>query len=196
VQTTVAAMDLLISALRTVALAAAVVAAVLAGLSYGVRTRRISPFSGVARLMRRSIDPLIAPVERRVVRAGGQPVSAPWWALAAVVVIGIVVVSALGFVRQQIALATYAAGMGTRGIGALLVSWTFGILQIALLVRVFSSWFRMSPYSRWIRWAFALTDWLITPLRNVIPPLGMIDVSPIVAYFVLSLLEKFVMSLF
>jgi YggT family protein len=196
VQTIVVVMDVLIGALRSVALAAAVVAAVLAGLSYSVRTRRISPFSGIARLTRRSIDPLFAPVERRVVRAGGQPSTVPWWALAAVVVIGIVVVSVLGFVRQQLALATFMLGQGTRGIGALLVSWTFGILQVALLVRVFSSWFQTSPHSPWIRWAFALTDWIITPLRNVIPPLGMIDVSPIVAYFVLSLLEKFVMSLF
>ena len=190
------ALDSFIRVLRVVLFGGGAIVAALAALSYAVRTRKVSPFSSVARLTRDSIDPLFAPVERRVVRAGGRPATAPWWTLAAVVVLGIVLISVLGFVRQQLAMATVAASMGTRGVGALLVSWTFGILQLALLVRVFSSWFQMSPYSPWIRWAFALTDWIITPLRNVIPSLGMIDVSPIVAYFVLSLLEKFVLSLF
>jgi YggT family protein len=186
VPTVLAALDAFIGVLRTVLFGGGALVAALAALSYAVRTRKVSPFSSVARLTRDSIDPLFAPVEKRVVRAGGRPATAPWWTLAALVVLGIVVITVLGFVRQQLAMATVAMDMGARGIGALLVSWTFGILQLALLVRVFSSWFQMSPYSPWIRWAFALTDWLLTPLRNVIPALGMIDVTPIVAYFLLT----------
>jgi uncharacterized protein YggT (Ycf19 family) len=33
------------------------------------------------------------------------------------------------------------------------------------------------------------------PLRGVIPPLGMIDVTPIAAYFLLWVLESLIMSL-
>ena len=58
-----------------------------------------------------------------------------------------------------------------------------------------SSWLRISPYSRWVRWAFALSEPIMRPLRGVIPPLGMIDVTPIAAYFVLWVLETLVMSL-
>jgi len=192
----IAALDAFIGVLRLVLFGGGAVVAALAALSYVVRTRRVSPFSTVARVTRDSIDPLFAPVERRVVRAGGRPSTAPWWTLAAVVVLGIVLISVLGFVRQQLVLAAYAAQAGPRGLAELLVSWTFGLLQLALLVRVFSSWFQLGPYSPWVRWSYALTDWLINPLRNVIPSLGMIDVTPIVAYFALVLLEKFVLSLF
>lgn len=181
--------DVVLQTLRVVAFAAGVATALVALLSFLVRTRRLSPFGPVARFVRGSVDPLLAPVERRVVRAGGQPATAPWWALAAVVGGAIILLSLLGFVRNQLLGAAYAMGAGPRGIFAMFIGWTFALLRIALLVRVVSSWFQISPYSRWVRWAFPLTDWLLRPLRQIIPPLGMIDISPIVAYFALSLLE-------
>jgi len=36
---------------------------------------------------------------------------------------------------------------------------------------------------------------LLRPLRSIIPPFGMFDVSPLVAYFVLVLLESFMHSI-
>jgi YggT family protein len=41
----------------------------------------------------------------------------------------------------------------------------------------------------------ALTDWLLDPLRRVIPPIGMIDITPMVAYLMLMLARSFVVSL-
>ena len=70
-----------------------------------------------------------------------------------------------------------------------------GLLQIALIVRVVSSWVRISPYARWIRWSFTLTEWLLVPLRRLIPPLGMIDITPIVAFFVIQLLGSALVGL-
>jgi YggT family protein len=58
-------------------------------------------------------------------------------------------------------------------------------------VRVISSWFRISPWSRWIRWSYVLTEWLLAPLRRVIPPFGMIDITPIVAYILLRVVQSF-----
>jgi YggT family protein len=174
------ALDVLIVIVRRLVFVAGAATAVLALLAWLVRTRRLNPFGGPARLVRRVADPLFAPVERRILRAGGVPTHAPWWGL--------------GFVRGQLAGAAYAVGAGPRGLLLLLVSWTFSVLKIALFARVISSWFQLSPYSPWIRWAFTLTEWLLRPLRQVIPPLGMVDVTPIVAYFVLWLLESFVRS--
>ena len=73
----------------------------------------------------------------------------------------------------------------------LLLSWAFAFLKLALMVRVLSSWFPVSPYSKWVRWSYVLTDWLIKPLRRVIPTLGMIDITPIVAWFLIGLIQKF-----
>jgi len=194
VETFITAYDVLLAGLRTALFWSAVVLAVIFAVDWLVRTRRISPFNPVARFFRTSVDPLLAPVERRVVRAGGLPASAPWWALAAVVVGGIVLITLLGFLRGWIGSAVYAVSAGPRGVLVLLVSLTFGLLQAALLVRVLSSWFRMSPYSAWIRWSFVLTEPILGPLRRVIPPFGMMDVTPIVAYFLLRIFASLLLS--
>ena len=181
--------------LRLVVLAAGVLAAAACLLAWLARTRRISPFSPLARFSRRTLDPLMAPVERRVVRSGGMPAHAPWWVLAAVVVGGIVLLSLVQFVIGQLAFATTAVSRGGAGIVALLVRWTFAVLQIALIARVLSSWVGGSPYSKWFRWAFVLTEPILAPLRRVIPNLGMIDITPIVAYFGLMLLEGLILGM-
>ena len=159
-----------------------------------VRTRRISPFSPLARTVRRLMDPLLAPVERRVLRSGGVPTSAPWWLLAAVVVGGIVVLSLVQFLFGQLARTTVALSRGPAGIVVLLVGWTFALLQVAIIVRVLSSWVGGSEHSPWFRWSHTLTEPILRPLRAVIPRLGMIDVTPIVAYFLLSIVEGLVLG--
>jgi uncharacterized protein YggT (Ycf19 family) len=38
-----------------------------------------------------------------------------------------------------------------------------------------------------MRPVYFLTDWVIKPLRRVIPPLGMIDITPLVAWIALRI---------
>jgi YggT family protein len=174
---------------------AAVVTAVCI-VDWAVRTRRINPFSPVSRFFRKSVDPLMAPIERRIVRGGGTPSNAPWWALGAVMIGGILVLWLLGFLRSVLASVSVAAIGGPRDFIRLAVQWLFVIMQIALFARVVSSWIRISPYSRWIRWAFVLTEPIIRPLRRVIPPIGgTIDITPIVAYFALWLLSGVIVGM-
>jgi len=189
-----AVFDAVLAGLRVALFWSAAALAVVFGIDWLVRTRRINPFNPVARFFRGSVDPLLAPVERRVVSAGGMPTSAPWWALVVVVVGGIVLISLLGFVRNQLIGIAFAAEQGPRGILRLLVSLTFSVLQLALFIRVISSWFRISPYSPWIRWTFQITEPILAPLRRVIPSVGMIDITPIIAYFILSLLSSVILS--
>ena len=186
-------LDLLLAVLRPAVFVAGVAMAIVAGASYAVRTRKISPFSPLARFLRTSIDPwLIAPMERRLLRAGGTPYAAPWWTLAVVIIGGLVLLSALGFVRDQLVMLAYASQLGS--LLVVLVRWTFGLLQIALFARVVASWVGGSPYSRWWRWAFVLTEPILAPLRQVIPPLGMLDITVLVAYFGLQLLERLILG--
>jgi YggT family protein len=189
-------LELLLFVVRPAVFLAGVLAAIAAVISYSVRTRRIGPFSPVARFMRDRVDPwLIAPMERRVLRAGGTPYSAPWWALAAVVLGGLVLISVLGFVRDQFVMMAYMGAAGPRGLLRLAVQWTFGILRIALFARVISSWVGGSPYSKWWKWAFVITEPILAPLRQVIPTIGMFDISIIVAYFGLGLLQGLIMRM-
>lgn len=57
-------------------------------------------------------------------------------------------------------------------------------------MRVFSSWTSISPYSAWVRWSYVLSDPILRPLQRIIPTLGKIDISPIVAYFLLQLIQS------
>lgn len=188
-------LDSALAIVKLALLAMAVVLAIFCLLDWAVRTRRVNLFGGVARFSRTKIDPFIEPIERRVVRAGGNPANAPLWALAAVVIGGILLVSVLDFIRAEVLAAGFAIQSGPSGIVRLIVSWLFDVLRIALLVRVVSSWLPISPYSPWIRWSYSLSEPILKPLRQVIPSLGPIDITPIIAYFLLGFIQGAVLRL-
>jgi YggT family protein len=188
VSTVLGVFDALYSILRIAFLVLAIGFGILCIVDWLVRTRRVNPMGSLGRFTRRSIDPILSPIEKRVVRAGSLPTNAPLYALVAVVLAGIVILSLLNFIRTQLFAIAASADAGPRGILILLVRWAIGLLQLALIVRVISSWVRISPYSGWVRWSFVMTDWLLAPLRRIIPPLGMIDITPIVAFFAIQLL--------
>lgn len=179
---------LFVLAIRYLVFALAVAVATIALVDWLVRTRRINPFNAVARFFRRFVDPIMAPVERRVVRRGGQPANAPWWALVVVVVGGLALITILNFAGRLFADVSFGVSSPGR-FGVMLLSWTFSVLRIALIVRVVSTWFQVSPYSRWIRWSYVLTEWMLAPLRRIVPMFGPIDVTPIVAFLLLSLIQ-------
>lgn len=187
---------MLLGMVRLALLALAGLFALLCLLDWAVRTRRINLFGSTARFTRSKIDPLIAPIERRVVAAGGMPTSAPLWALAAVVIGGILLINLLDFIRGEIFRSMLASQYGARGIAQLVVSWAFSFLRIALLVRVVSSWLPVSPYSKWIRWSYTITEPILAPLRQIIPSMGMIDITPLIAYFLIGFIQGAVLRLF
>src|SRR4051812_592066 len=162
-----------------------ILAGIVCALDWAIRTRKISPFSAIARFFRRAIDPMFRPLEGRIVRMGGQPASAPLWMFLGVIVAGILIIQLLHVIGGL--LMQVSVGLSSpREFVMMLVGWAFRFLTLALIVRVISSWLPVSPYSKWVRWSYVSTEWLLAPLRRVIPPLGMIDLTPIVAYILLT----------
>src|ERR671921_884597 len=92
--------------------------------------------------------------------------------------------------------AARATTIGGAELVLLAVRWTFGFLTFALLVRVVSSWIPSLGASRWLRWSYGATEWMLRPLRGLIPSIGVIDITPIVAYFALQLLGYLVETIF
>jgi YggT family protein len=154
-----------------------------------VQRRLVSPFGRPARLVRRLTDPLLRPFERRLIRSGGNPQSAPWWLLGTALVLGIVGLTAAEWLVREALLLQAATAGGPRLLARLLLDWVFTLLMVALLARVIATWFRVSPYARWLRPLVLATEWLLAPLRRVVPPFGPIDITPLVAWFLLSLLR-------
>jgi YggT family protein len=191
------AIDVSLALLRVVFLWGAVAMGVLCAVDWAARTRRLSPFSWAARTTRGIMSPFIKRVERSVVRAGGNPVSAPWWTLAAIVVIGIVLLQLLEFLRGEIANVYAAVNGGARGVLRLIVQWAFAFFYIALFVRVVSSWLTVNPFGKAVRWSYVVTEPVLAPIRRVLPHFAMLDLSPLVAYLFLSwILQPLVLRLF
>ncbi len=113
----------------------------------------------------------------------------------AVVVGGILLLTLFDIIRLEVVRSIIASQEGTAGIFHLLVSWTFTILKAAIVVRVISSWLPISPYSPWVRWSYRLSEPVLQPLRRVVPVLGGLDITPIVAYILLGLLESLLFRL-
>jgi YggT family protein len=89
---------------------------------------------------------------------------------------------------------SYIAQGGPRIWIQMLVSALFTLLMTAILIRVIASWLGLS-YRRWMRPIMALTNWIIDPIRRILPPFGMLDFSPMVAWLVLYVLRGFVLGL-
>jgi YggT family protein len=171
-----------------------IVFAIVCLLDWLVRTRRLNAFHPISRFVRQRIDPLLAPIERQVVRAGGLPTSAPLWGLAFAIIGGIILITLVDFILNRVAQLWMVTQAGPRGIFVLLVDWTFTILKVALIIRVVVSWLPISPYSKWVRWAFTLSEPILRPLRGVVPTIGPLDITPIVAYFLLTFLQWILLS--
>src|SRR5262245_12195063 len=80
---------------RMVVFAAFCVALLVSLAAWLVRTRRISPFGALARGLRAVTEPVLQPIERRLVRTGGNPAQAGWWLVIGVAVLGVLVLSLL-----------------------------------------------------------------------------------------------------
>lgn len=173
-----------------------VAAVILCALDWAVRTRRINPFGAVARFCRRFVDPAIRPVERSVLRFGGKPGTAPFWAALAAIVVLILFVSLLQFVGGVMEQVLFGLSRPT-AVPVILLEWIFALLRLALIVRVLASWIGgRAQWSRWVRWSYPLTEWMLAPLRRIIPTIAMVDITPLVAWFALGLLESALTSMF
>lgn len=182
----------LAQALRTALVAGFAVVLVLAALDWAVRTRRLNPFSGIARFMRARVEPRCAGIERLVLRAGGHQSATPWWVAFAYVVVALLILSVADMVLEAAQDVVIATASGPLGFVVLAVHWTFGFLILALLVRVLASWVPSLAASRWVTWSYGATEWMLRPLRRILPPLGPVDISPLVAYFGLRIVRALV----
>jgi YggT family protein len=194
--TLIGAVATLTAFLRVAFLIGGVVLGAVAAADWAVRTRRLNPFGSVARFLRARVDPQLAGIERRVLRAGGRPAATPLWALMAYVIAAMLVLAGLQVLTSLLLEAVRATTLGGAELLLLAIRWTFGFLTFALLVRVVASWIPSLGASRWVRWSYGATEWMLRPLRGLIPSLGVIDITPIVAYFALQLLQYLVETIF
>jgi len=73
-----------------------------------------------------------------------------------------------------------------------------GVYVLLILVYIVMTWVRL-PYSLWLnriqRFLYDVCDPYLRLFRKILPPLGPLDLSPIVGVLVLVLLERIVIAL-
>ncbi len=76
-----------------------------------------------------------------------------------------------------------------------LVDRLFFLYTLVLLARVLASWIPgLGPGTPFVRLLVTLTEPVLAPLRRVVPPLGGVDVSPLVAFLLLELVRRAVVT--
>ncbi len=77
-----------------------------------------------------------------------------------------------------------------------LIYQLFNLIMLIMLIRVLLSWF---PNFNWYKEPWysirKFTDYIFEPFRKVIPPIGMIDISPVFAFIVLSIVQNLICKL-
>ena len=76
------------------------------------------------------------------------------------------------------------------GVLALLLN----LLVLCIFIRALLSWVRPDPSNPIVQMLDAITEPILQPLRQVVPRIGMIDITPIVAIILLSAIAQLLAS--
>ncbi len=180
-------MSAVLAGLRLAVAVAAGFTGVVALTHWAVRRGHLAPFGPLPRAIRGLSDPLLRPVERRLLGSGGNPQQAPLWLFLGVLGGGLLLIAVAGWLLGALERLWWAAGAGPWALVYVVVETAINLLIAALLVRVVGSWFGVGRATRWMRPFYGLTDWLVEPIRKRMPPTGMFDWSPLVAWLLLVL---------
>jgi YggT family protein len=75
-----------------------------------------------------------------------------------------------------------------------IIDKTFNLLQMLILIRVVLSWIPHNPYSQLMQLLYQITDVILKPIREMLPLQSAgVDFSPILVFFLLGFLKKFLL---
>ncbi|MFN8497782.1 MAG: YggT family protein [Anaerolineae bacterium] len=76
-----------------------------------------------------------------------------------------------------------------------MLGWIFQLYILLLIARALLSWINPNPYNPIIRVIYQLTEPVLAPFRRYIPPVGMFDISFLVAFIVLEIVFNIILQL-
>jgi YggT family protein len=157
-----------------------------------------NPFTRSAITVKRLTDPVILPMRRLLVGMRVDPVIAPVLAAVAFILVGFFVIQVFNGLLNTIAGILFAAISGKANAAVAILGYLIyaliGLYELIIFARIVGIWFSSSYGNRWMRLLARLTEPLLGPLRRVIPLAGMFDLSPIIAFVILWVLQQIVAS--
>lgn len=148
----------------------------------------LNPFGWASRTLRRLSDGFVIPVRGSLRDVGVDPKFAPLVVILVSILLGYFVLQLADTIATTLdgVISSVRTGQMVAVVGFIL----YGLLSLYILllfVRIIFSWGGVSYRNRVMRFLVDTTEPLLGPLRRSIPPLGRIDISPLVAFLILFL---------
>jgi len=150
----------------------------------------LNPFAWVSRTLRRLTDGFVVPVRGALRNVGVDPKFAPLVAILLSILLGFFMLQLVGTIASTLegVISSVRTGEMISVLGFIL----YGLISIYILLifmRIIFSWGMVSYGNRVMRFLVDTTEPLLGPLRRTIPPLGRLDISPIIAFLILWLFQ-------
>jgi YggT family protein len=151
----------------------------------------LNPFAWTSRTIRRFTDVFVIPMRAGLRGFGGMnPNFAPLVVILIAILLGYFVLSLVQTIAMTVAGVIQSVQLGA--MIAVLGFILYGALSIYLLLivmRVIFSWGRVSYQNRIMRFLVDVTEPLLGPLRRMLPPVMMFDLSPLVSILIIWLFQ-------
>lgn len=150
----------------------------------------LNPFGSTYRMVRRLSDSFVIPVRGFLREFHADPKYAPIIVIVIVILLGFLGLNVVGTLSRMVQGIIGALRIGSPP--ALIGVIFHGLISIYILmifVRVILTMAMVSYMNRVMRVLVDITEPLLGPLRRRIPPVGRFDISPIVAFIILWLLQ-------
>ena len=174
-----------------------VVAVILAGILLVLlralfRRIDVNPFTWHAITVKRLTDPIVLPVRAMLVAMRVDPIVAPVIVIVVFLLIGFFVIQVVNGFLNTVAGILTAASSGRPNAAVAILGYVLyalvGLYELMIFARIIMAWFVVS-YGKRMRFLIRTTEPMLAPLRRMVPLVGMFDISPIIAFVILWVLQ-------
>jgi YggT family protein len=150
----------------------------------------LNPFGWASRTLRRLTDGFVMPVRGALRQVGVDPKFAPLVVILVAILLGYFLLQLIATLAMTLSgvITSAQAGELFQVLGFILYG-LLGIYSLLIFMRIIFSWGMVSYQNRVMRFLVDATEPLLGPLRRMIPPLGRMDISPLVAFLILWLFQ-------
>jgi YggT family protein len=150
----------------------------------------LNPFGWASRTLRRLTDPFVVPVRGTLRQVGVDAKFAPLVVILVSILLGFFLAQLVSTIAMTVSgvIQSLLDGAIVSVLGFIL----YGLISIYILLvfmRIIFAWGMVSYTNRIMRFLVNTTEPLLGPLRRMIPPLGPMDISPIIAFLILWLFQ-------
>jgi len=155
----------------------------------------LNPFSWASRTIRRLSDAFVMPARRAMMGLGVDAKFAP----LVVILIAILLGWFFLWLTEEVAatliglIISFKAANPIMGLGYIIYG-ALSVYIVFIFMRIVFSWGMVSHSNRLMRFLVNTTEPLLGPLRRIIPPLGVMDISPIFAFIIIWLFQRAIMG--